>query len=689
MPHIRDRTKAGIAARGALKKIKRPQHSPNKKQHENDSNAVINNDDAVLQLRIVIGNKFALGMPATDVAELAFHISNCGLEGVADLALDPNTLSFANDASRTVTAAFNIKEIESTLVYPLIPMSTSSGTRELLPQAMACLQDVLWLEFMSAPKLILEYFAVLDNTNYLQNEIRLDCVAHGHWCVGFGMFEDGAPYKGKGAGTKGSVHNIFVNILGQTRRRCLSPFNKDLACGESCGCCCRGKCSFDAIERELYWWAFWAAQGIWAPTDNQGFEWTEPAFAKRAGTPMLYEGRQVRFCILQMRSDWDQYAAGMGFQRHNMDPFCIFCPCPRELMHDELRFAPYTHEQYIEAVNKCRVSVALNADDVRKVFAVLATEKRDDGARGVAISMQIAVWDFVRHRTVVLEVADRLELGCVRNVYCHPSDLEGGFPWRLTFWRRRADVPFQFMSWIFKFPGMRFEYLMLGDLHGVDLGPTAKLIGHTFIKVLKCGARYRNLSTEQGMKKGARMLSRELKGWYKQQRSTSRLGRVTLKMLEFHRQTDAGNLNCKAAEARQTLPFALVLLNHPRVQRALGDPGEHLLKAVTALVKAYALIRKFPRDGPARIGLCFDKVTRHSKLAGVSLIPKFHLVRHFDEICARAGGPAGFSEYADDTHNRAIVSSVAACHTSDFAARVLAREILQLRMEELWRGSRL
>ena len=79
-----------------------------------------------------------------------------------------------------------------------------------------------------------------------------------------------------------------------------------------------------------------------------------------------------------------------------------------------------------------------------------------------------------------------------------------------------------------------------------------------------------------------------------------------------------------------------------------------------------------------RLEIFFQSVNTHCKAAGVKLIPKFHLARHLGELSRRAGNPATFSEYADETKNNLIVNMARASvfGRASFSGRLLARDQL-------------
>ena len=75
-----------------------------------------------------------------------------------------------------------------------------------------------------------------------------------------------------------------------------------------------------------------------------------------------------------------------------------------------------------------------------------------------------------------------------------------------------------------------------------------------------------------------------------------------------------------------------------------------------------------------------ESVFESCKLAGVPLIPKFHLMRHLGSLARNAGNPECFSEHFDQDHNRFMVRLAQSASTPNFSAAILVREQLYRRL---------
>ncbi len=196
-------------------------------------------------LRDYIVIKYADGvLPATQVCELSRLITACGICGLEDLAvLDPASQTFEKNASALVIRVFGIKDIEAGLAKVPLPMHAGDGVRGIVNCSMVSLEDALVSEFPEDPDLMVQMAVELDTVNWKEHEVRRQAEADGHVCIPYGLFIDGAAWRGKGAGTRSSVLSWYTNIIGVEQRRTICVLRKDEMCGEPCGCSCRGRCS--------------------------------------------------------------------------------------------------------------------------------------------------------------------------------------------------------------------------------------------------------------------------------------------------------------------------------------------------------------------------------------------------------------------------------------------------------------
>lgn len=394
----------------------------------------------------------------------------------------------------------------------------------------------------------------------------------------------------------------------------------------------------------------------------------------------------MRFALVEMRSDLDQYFTGMGHPRNNQAWPCFLCRCPVAKLHDPMdkdEFPLLSHEAYMALIAQSTVKVSVDHADLRSVFHLLKMDDRKDGVHGMALVADVEVTDQVSGKLVTLRRWDRLESSAVvDDVHITVEELarrNSGVPVMLQFWRKSPNHSFAFSSQLWQIPGFRFEMQMIDDLHTVYLGVVSQLAGGIFVQVLKSGQPFGNTKDEAGMQKGVVRLSHALRRSYKKaDPSTSRMSKLSLKTLSYTGSKSRGALKSKGHEAKCIIPFVYGLVCKEEVQAALGRAGKPLKMACKALVMAVKLMdggsRRIDADELERL---FEKCNKYCKRGGIHVTPKFHFSRHLGDVARRAGNPAMHSAFSDESQNRLLVKMAQACQVGEFAARLLSREQLQ------------
>lgn len=644
-------------------------------------------DNAVAALRLHLGCKYATGeIQATDIAHLAYLLCNCGLP-LADLAVNPDTASFSANCSRKIRAAFKMQDLEQQLLHEDVPC-VEGRRRVVVPQPFRLLPQMLAAEFQRDPKATLGAAAALAGIpNWEANAVKQECDRLGQICIPWGLFADAATWRGKGPGTKDSVMNYFMNIPGLPRRRTITCIRKELMCGEVCDCPCRGRCSMDSLEHVITWMANWAAAGYNPEKDYSDRSWLKLSGIRPGEAVLVHEGQVVRFALIEVRADWDQFAGGMGFARTNQSHPCMMCPAPVADLHRyplQDIHEPYTNEAYTSIVQKSQVSVLLDRGDVETIFANLRfDDRKDNGMHGRVVGRDLQVHCQINGLTT-LQKDDRLcTEGAVRDVHWTPAMVfaRSPGPWRVHFWRKSSEpgVQFSFRSPFMGIAGMCFKQLMIDDLHCLDLGLAARLSGHAMVLALRSTV-LGNVNTENGVKYGCTLLTEKIKKFYStlpKKSKISQIGRITLKRLSVETANDRGHLKGKAHEARCALPFATKLLTRRLVKKV--PQAKYVKRACKCLLKAYGLMARSKTRAidAACLGKLLVRVARNAIRGGVHVIPKFHLAQHLGQLAARAGNPARFSAYLDESHNKSVVQVAQACSAPLYIAiRVLSREML-------------
>lgn len=287
---------------------------------------------AAQALEAYLKEKYACGQFAgTDVAQLGHLLVACGLP-FQHLALDPDASGFKSNANRKIRQTWRIDLIEARMLEIEIPMCVADELRDMHPHPFRPIADILRSLFLEAPEDFIEHAKNLQIPNWIESSVRASCSAD-ELVIPFGMFIDAAAWRGKGAGTRDSIVSYMINLHGGSKRQCITTVRKDELCGDAVACSCRGRESLMAIDKAVAWLAAWAAQGVTPSVDWRGRPWHGPPGSKPGTTTFSYRGKRVRFACIELRSDLDQYASGMGFAKTNQAWPCMFCKCRKNELH--------------------------------------------------------------------------------------------------------------------------------------------------------------------------------------------------------------------------------------------------------------------------------------------------------------------------------------------------------------------
>ena len=174
-------------------------------------------------------------MSATEVCALAWHIQKCGVTALSKLALNPDRLSFKGNASRKLSLSLGLVREEQQLCRINVAMASELGQREHQALPVNLLHELLIEEYLHCPDAAREAAASLMTVpNWVDNAQRIRLVKQGFTPIPYGIFIDGAAWRGKGVGQRDSVINYVVNLCGapgKTPRRTLLTVRKEKLCG--------------------------------------------------------------------------------------------------------------------------------------------------------------------------------------------------------------------------------------------------------------------------------------------------------------------------------------------------------------------------------------------------------------------------------------------------------------------------
>ena len=279
------------------------------------------------------------------------------------------------------------------------------------------------------------------------------------------LYVDGLPITRR----DGCVGFVLRSILPPRRPYLIICLRKE----DMCKCGCKGWCTLHVVHVFLKW-GFRAISNGRHPIsrhDKSPFTADDPR-AARANQPFLSNGRVVKGACILLKGDVKEWSSTYGLP----DSRSHF-PCPECCIEGEdflnltgftalsLRDEVETFQTYSDACSKCEIETSLLAwEDFRAVRQSLHQDKRDDGARGLALDDNFP--------TLGLLKGDRLEpTEDILDVYCvYNFDESSYLPRKLHFWRRKNETYARHRCPLFD-EQLGISNLSLA-LDGLDIGPS-------------------------------------------------------------------------------------------------------------------------------------------------------------------------------------------------------------------------
>ena len=195
-------------------------------------------------------------------------------------------------------------------------MCNDAGQREIVPMPFNPIYDLLEREYQVCGSRWEAFAESWTAENWLSNGLRNSADRTSTVVLPWGIFEDSATYKGKGVGTVDSLETGYINALSMKRRHIVYALPKSRFCGEECGCPCRGRCTKNAIDNVVLFFAKHAATGIRPERRHDNLPFEAGLHRDRRGQSIV-EGKHVCFACLEYRADWVWLNARFGFPLHN------------------------------------------------------------------------------------------------------------------------------------------------------------------------------------------------------------------------------------------------------------------------------------------------------------------------------------------------------------------------------------
>ena len=269
------------------------------------------------------------------------------------------------------------------------------------------------------------------------------------------VYVDAVPHQ-----NRESTYGFWVSSLITNTRHLVGVLRKS----DKCQCGCLGWCTLWTFFNYIAWCLTAAAAAI-SPSRKhnlQPFKHGEIGFDTQ-GMPLMYP-----VAALFQKGDESEHCSTMGFPTWKSKTYpCRSCQTCGDTMYNFAGCSPAglvwqrtTHEDVLEAIRLCEIVLTLNSKEQKMVEKLLVSDKRDDGARGRALSDNLPCLGLLK--------GDRLE----------PSPEvpdPHGFrflqaPIRATFWRRSAESLVRHRNPLWSVPGYTCRTQAYDILHLLYLG---------------------------------------------------------------------------------------------------------------------------------------------------------------------------------------------------------------------------
>jgi hypothetical protein len=338
--------------------------------------------------------------------------------------------------------------------------------------------------------------------------------------------------------------------------------------------------------RFCHWTLLALAEGKYPSSRHDNKPWTQNDSSRMllAASLLPFKG-----CIVHIKGDWSEYAGTLGFPTwHDGLRPCFECPAFGESM-----FTPVGHAigslawicngdaEYEDACQRCEITVRLDLASRAKVLALLRPDKRQHGARGLALVGPVPELNLLTD--------DRLEPS--------PSlpDVDGlaaaELPIEVIFWRKANDTLTRHRNPLFcDALGLSpRRNLTVDELHAVNLG-VMNVYCKTVIWFILLGGVYGALGTrEENVASAVLGFRHDLMIWYKTALipNLTRVSNFKPKMIGTSAEPKC---KTKGAETWGMLLFILAMLT--RHANNLGERGARYLAAGEALRRVVDIWRE-------------------------------------------------------------------------------------------------
>ena len=590
-------------------------------------------------------------MPATGVAQLAWHATRAGAVGVADLAFDPQ---ISHKHAELLAKAIDTRAA-STFYHAGVPLWSHAEERRFISTfPMNLPHEEFARQYASTPT----EFHIAEQADpqvppmYFEHPVYAQ---KGAQACPVGYFSDAVPH------TKRDSFFAFYwsNCLTGTRYLICSVRKKDL-----CQCGCKGQCTMGIVLKVVSWSFRCLAEGSHPQLrhDGSAFLASDPRHARR-GHQLAggYSG-----ALVEMRADLLEFVGACGFKTwaDNDNP-CFCCTAKKDELFDfpasiaasawRDRDAAGYNEQVLQALVHRRLEAG-DGGVLARLLDALHFDTRPKGFGGLVIKAdfpELALTKGMR----LLEEGPVVDLHRVAEI--RP-------PCTLSFFNCCGDHGLNFLCPLFSIPGFTIEALSLDVMHVLDLGVAQYLIGAVFRELIEhnfCRSDfvYIDMRRHANLKALRLRLRTYYKGVRRERGKMTAIGRLSLPMLST---VEKPRLSAKAAESRNLVPLLQVLCEEN--PNCLGERGVYLKMACKHLNSFYETMQAEPRHmtskGIYELQSSMSRFLASWKAYGGHCVFKHHCAWHLAQRAPTQGNPRFYWTYADEQENRVMGSVAKSLH---------------------------
>ena len=295
--------------------------------------------------------------------------------------------------------------------------------------------------------------------------------------------------------------------------------HRDLFCilrkGLICECGCRGWCSLWQVWAFLAWSLDALAVARYPSLRHNGDEFDMGRDRRRRDLSGAEMG--ISAAVIYIKADWSELASTFGFAswQDNRRP-CFCCATPAADLYKGVGEAsalrsPFRLNEigdYALACDRCEILVVVDASARDRLLSSLALDKRDRGARGMAL---------VRDEPEMgLRQGDRLEPSAFLSDHALLDQISK-FPHPLLFWRRSNDSIARHRNPLLKESlGLAPETCLTVDtLHAINLGVMLVFCRELVWELVRQGFWGVRSTQEEQLEVSALAIRADLKSFYK------------------------------------------------------------------------------------------------------------------------------------------------------------------------------